>query len=259
MSVAPSPSDIFERAVDEGERRLDQSLVELVATSFIAGFTVVFGMVALGIVEGLVEPVSAELAPIAGALAFAPGVVFLIVGRSELFNENFFDPVAKAVEADSWMLRPLVRLWVVTFVLNLVGGGVMVGVFSIEGALSPATAEALRHTATDIAGKAPLAAFADAVAGGALVSLLSYLLLAVDSVGSRIPLAYVVGFLLALGSFEHVIVSVLHLLLGLAFDAQFGVWAVATTTVVVTAGNFVGGLGLVGLTHIAQAMGAEEG
>ena len=33
----------------EGERRLDQSLLELVATSFIAGFTIVFGMAALSL------------------------------------------------------------------------------------------------------------------------------------------------------------------------------------------------------------------
>lgn len=42
MSV-PSPAEIFDRAAEEGERRLDQSRLELAATSFIAGFTIVFG------------------------------------------------------------------------------------------------------------------------------------------------------------------------------------------------------------------------
>ena len=36
MSVAPAPNEIFRRAVKEGERRLDQSLLELVSTGFIA-------------------------------------------------------------------------------------------------------------------------------------------------------------------------------------------------------------------------------
>ena len=53
--VSPkTQSESFERAVEEGDRRLDRSSLELVSTSFIAGFTVLFGVVALGIVEALV-------------------------------------------------------------------------------------------------------------------------------------------------------------------------------------------------------------
>ena len=61
-----------------------------------------------------------------------------------------------------------------------------------------------------------MAASARAVAAGTLLTLLSYLLHAVDSVGARMVLAHLVGFFLALGPFDHVIVSGLHLL--------FGVW-----------------------------------
>lgn len=81
VAVAPSPSEIFDRAVEEGERRLDQSLLELVATSFIAGFTIVFGFAALGIVHALVKPEFGEVATIAGALAFGVGVVFCVTHR----------------------------------------------------------------------------------------------------------------------------------------------------------------------------------
>ena len=51
MPVGPPPAEIFQRAVEEGQRRLDQSTLELVSTSFIAGFTIVFGIAALGAVE----------------------------------------------------------------------------------------------------------------------------------------------------------------------------------------------------------------
>jgi len=56
--------------------------------------------------------------------------------------------------------------------------------------------------------------FASAIIGGALVSLLSYLLEAVNSVRSRITIAYIVGFLLALGPFDHVIVTAIHVFSG---------------------------------------------
>lgn len=98
VSIALNPSEIFHRAVEESERRLDQSTLEIVSTSFIAGFTIIFALVALGIVHSLVQPRFSDVAKITGALAFAISIVFLVISRAELFNENFFDLAAKAVD-----------------------------------------------------------------------------------------------------------------------------------------------------------------
>lgn len=255
MPVAPAPPEIFRRAVEEGERRLDQSVVELASTSFIAGFTIVFGIVGQGIVHAAVEPQFGAVAKVAGALAFGPGLVFLVVGRAELFNENFFDPTAALVERrDPGLLRSLLRLWVLTFAFNAAGGVLLVLVMSVDGTLPPGTAESLSTTAEEIAHRDPAPRFASAIAGGTLVSLLSFLLVAVDSAGSRIVLAYAVGVLLALGPFDHVIVTGLHVLFGILSGAPVGYGTLVPVTVVATAGNLVGGVGLVTTTHVAQAM-----
>ncbi|MFC6757189.1 formate/nitrite transporter family protein [Halomicroarcula sp. GCM10025894] len=138
MPAAPAPDEIFDRAVEAGQRRLDQSLLELVSTSFIAGFTIVFGLVALGIVESRLESVGHGVAALGGALAFGVGVTFLVAGRTELFNENFSDPVAAAVDSgDPTAVWALCRLWVVTLLGNLVGGGLFSLVFAVEGACHP--------------------------------------------------------------------------------------------------------------------------
>lgn len=259
MAVSPNPSKIFHRAVEEGERRLDQSLLELVSTGFIAGFTVVFGIAALGITHALVEPHLGEAAKIAGALAFAPGLVFLIVGRSELFSENFFDPAATVFERrEAGVLYRLLRLWGITFVLNLVGGALFSLVISVDGVLPKGVGSALGEIAEGLAARGPWAGFMSAVVGGALVALLSFLLQAVDSVGSRIIVAYIVGFLLALGPFDHVIVTGLHVFIGILYDAPVGFGALAEIIAVATVGNLVGGVGLVTLSHVAQAEGARE-
>jgi formate/nitrite transporter FocA (FNT family) len=259
MSAPPDPSEIFHRAVDEGERRLDQSLLELASTSFIAGFTVVFGIVALGIVEGALVSQFGAAAMVGGSLAFGVGLVFLVVGRAELFNENFFDPVATAVErSDSWLVGPLVRLWVVTFAFNLVGGGLLVAVLSVEGAIPPSAEHVLVRTSEEIVHRAPSAAFVKAITGGALVAVLSFMLAAADGVGSRIWLTYSVGVLLTLGPFDHVIVTMLHILFGALLGTEIGLGGLAETTAIVTAGNLVGGLGLVTLSHVAQVKGARE-
>lgn len=259
MSVAPSPSEIFHRSAEEGERRLDQSLLELVSTAFIAGFTIVFGIVALGIVHAAVEPVAAPLAGVAGALAFAPGVVFLIVGRAELFTENFFDPAAAVFRGrESQGLRRLMRLWAVTFVLNLVGGVLFALVFAVRGVLPEGAPGALAKVAEEIAARGAWAGFASAVVGGALVALLSFMLVGVNGVGGRIVMAYLVGFLLAVGPFDHVMVTVLHVFMGILFGAGVEWGTAAEIMAISTAGNLVGGVGLVTLSHIAQARGADE-
>ena len=245
--------------MDEGERRLDQSLLELVSTGFIAGFTVLFGIVALGVTHALTEPILGEAAKVAGALAFGIGLVFLIVGRSELFNENFFDPAATAFERrEPGILYRLVRLWGLTFVLNLVGGALFSLVFAVHGVLPEGTRSALSRIAEEIAARGDWATFMSAIVGGGLVAMLSFLLQAVDTVGSRIALAFSVGFLLAVGPFDHVIVTVLHLFLGILFGAQVGFGTVGEIMAITTGGNLVGGVGLVTLSHIAQAEGARE-
>ena len=259
MAVAPTPSEIFHRAADEGERRLDQSLLELVSTAFIAGFTIVFGIVALGIAHAAVEPRLGDVAKLAGALAFAPGLVFLVVGRAELFTENFFDPTATLVERRDLALTPrLLRLWGITFLLNLVGGVLLALPLAVPGVLPDTTGSALGKVAEEIAARGALAAFVSAIVGGALVALLSFLLQAVESIGGRIALAYFVGFLLAVGPFDHVIVTALHVLLGILFGAPVGYAALGEVLVISTAGNLVGGIGLVTLSHVAQAKGARE-
>ena len=258
MSTAPTPEEIYERSKQEGRRRLSMSGLDLVSTGFIAGFTIVFGVVGLGVVESLVEPVAGRaLAQLAGALAFAIGLVFLVVGRSELFTENFFDPVAAAISERGrkvWLL--VARLWVVILVLNMVGAAVLAAVFTVDGALPEGAPEALSMVAEEIAAKSGVATFARAVAAGALITLLSYLLQGVDSVLGRITVAYMVGFFVALGPFDHVVVSAAHLLLGVWFDGHVGYGDVLLNMAISTPGNLVGGVVLVTLTHAAQAKGA---
>ena len=257
MAVAPDPQEIYARAEDEGERRLGMSLLEMMSTGFIAGVTIVFGVVALGMAEELVAPAFGEgPGKLAGALAFAIGVVFLVVGRSELFTENFFDPVAKAIDERGrrvWLR--LLRLWGVVLVLNFAGGIVMALVFSVEGTLPAGAHDVLARVAEDIASKSSLATFTRGIAAGTLLTLLSYLLHAVDSVGSRIVLAYAVGFFLALGPFDHVIVSGLHLLFGVWLGGAVDYTDVGRNVVLAGAGNLVGGLLLMTLTHTAQVKG----
>ncbi len=254
MGAAPTPETIYDRAKEEGRRRLTMPLLEQSATGFIAGVTIVFGIIALGATESLIAPdLGAGVATVAGALAFGVGLVFLVVGRSELFSENFFDPVAAAIdEGGPAVWGRLLRLWATTLLLNLIGGGLLVALLVIDGALPDGTPELLVHVAEDIAAKPWYATFVRAVLAGALITLLSYMLSACDTTTARIVVAFIVGFFLALGPFDHVVVSALHLLFGIWESGTIGYRALWRNLAVATLGNIAGGLFLITLTHTAQ-------
>ncbi len=254
MAGAPSPDEIYQRAVEEGRRRLAMPPIEKITTAFIAGVTIVFGIVALGVVEALVGPALGEGPGRAvGALAFAIGLVFLIVGRTELFTENFFDPVAAAIQSSG--SRDWTRLWALwstTLAFNLVGGGLLLAVMTVDGALPSGASDVLVKLAEDIAAKSWAATLARAVLAGALITLLSYLLAASNSTTSRILVTYMVGTFLALGPFDHVVVSALHVLFGIWLGGPVTWGDLVANLGLATVGNVAGGLFLITFTHAAQ-------
>jgi formate/nitrite transporter FocA (FNT family) len=81
---------------------------------------------------------------------------------------------------------------------------------------------------------------------------MSSMLEAVDRVVARALLAYLVGFLLALGPFDHVVVSTLHVLFGVWDSDAVGYTDLFTNIGLAAAGNLAGGLLLITLTHTAQ-------
>ncbi len=259
MAAALKPAEIFERAADEGQRRLDQSLLELIATAFIAGFTIIFGMIAMGIIDALARPSLGEMAKVLAALGFGVGIVFLVIGRAELFSENFLDPMAAAFRpGEKQIAGKLARLWSLTLILNVLGGAVLIAVVSVEGTLPGGAPGALDRVAEEIAHRPWLPTLMRAIIGGALVAMLSFLVISSRESTSRVLVAYAVGVLLALGPFDHAVVSLLHIGFGLAFDAAITPAHALEVGAIAIVGNLIGGVGLVTLSHAAQAKAAER-
>src|SRR3712207_4255025 len=115
------PDEIWDDSVEEGERRLSRGAVGLSATGLVGGVDVMIGVMALTVVSGaLAVSLPEQIAHLGGSLFFGIGFVLLIVGRSELFTENFLVPVG-AVLRGRRTTKDLVRLWGITMVANLAG------------------------------------------------------------------------------------------------------------------------------------------
>jgi formate-nitrite transporter family protein len=224
----------------------------------VAGFDVVFGVIALATVAAAFTPrLGEEPAHVLGALGFGVAFIFIVVGRSELFTENFLVPVTALRRGTlSWV--KLAQLWTISPVMNIVGGTALILVVSSKGVLPEGAAPALVDIADTIGELTPWSAFLSAIAGGALITVMTWMVEGVGTVGGRIVVAWIAGVLLALGGFNHVIVVTLELIFGMRFGADVGLGDIGLNFAIAVAGNMIGGMLFVTLTRTSQAIGSGD-
>jgi formate-nitrite transporter family protein len=243
-AVAQQDSErTFDRLVDEGTQRLGRSWSGLLATGFLGGLDVGVGVLALLLLE------EATHSAMLGGLGLALGFIALTLARSELFTEDFLIPVA-AVVAKTASLASLARLWIVTTVTNLAGGWLIVG-------LVMAGFPSLRSTAVE-SGRFYIdlgitwKAFALALVGGMLITLMTHLQHSTESDAVRLVPAIVMGFLLGAGKLNHAIVASLICFAALQVGAPFGYADWLGLLAFAVLGNMIGGLALVTLMRLLQ-------
>jgi formate/nitrite transporter FocA (FNT family) len=235
--------ETFLDVIDEGRRRLSRRTWPLLATGMVGGIDVGTGVLALLLVE------SSTHNPLLAGLAFSIGFIALTLARSELFTEDFLIPVSTVIARQA-RLRMLLRLWVGTLATNLVGGWIFTW-FIIEGfpQFKPAAIEAGAFYVNLGYG---LRAFALAVLGGAVITLMTWMQHGTKSTGTRLVPAVTAGFLLAGGKLNHAIVNSLLMFAALHSHAPFGYLDWAKTAGFAAIGNIVGGVGLVTVLRVLQ-------
>jgi formate-nitrite transporter family protein len=258
--VSAQASEIYDRARAEGRRRLSRPLLELAATALVGGFDVAFGVVAFALTAGAVSgSARPEVAHLAGALAFGIGFVFVVVGRSELFTENFLVPIAGLDRNDRGSWLKLGELWSGTLLLNLVGGTTLALILTSQGVLPRASQAELGTLAERLVAHGSLAAFLSAVVAGGLMTLMTWFVEgAAESTGIRIVMSWIVGAVIALGTFNHAVVSTIELVFGMRYGAAVGVGDLFSNLGLAVGGNLVGGLLLVTFARSAQALAASS-
>jgi formate/nitrite transporter FocA (FNT family) len=240
--------EALHRSVTEGETRLSRSWPALLATGAVGGIDVSIGILALLLVERETGSV------LLGGLAFSIGFIALTLANSELFTENFLVPVT-AVAAKRARVWSVVRLWAGTIVTNLLGGWVMVGIVVLaQPDLRASAAQIGQHAAHAGFG---WTAFASAMLGGAIITLMTWMERSTDSVPAKLIAAVSCAFLLAGARLQHAIVISLEMFAALHVGADFGYlhWLAAFGFDAV--GNIVGGLGLVTVLRLVQ-VGSES-
>jgi len=236
-SGGESPAEeAFERLVEEGDERLSRAWLPLIATGLLGGVDVGTGVLAYFLVQHYTHNT------LSAGLAFSVGFVALLLARSELFTENFLVPVV-AVAAGHRGMWSLLRLWALTFGMNLVGGWVITWLI-VTGRPD------LKETAVEVSAHYfelgfTLHSFVLAVLAGTVITLMTRMQHATDNLGVQLVPAIVFGALLAGGQLFHSVLDSLFMFAGLHSGSSFGYldWLGALGWSAL--GNLVGGVGLV--------------
>jgi formate-nitrite transporter family protein len=249
---SPEPEEIYERTRREGRRRLSRPLLELAATALVGGFDVAFGVAAYALAA---SAVGGDRGRVVGAIAFGIGFVFVVVGRSELFTENFLIPIAGLDRRNRGSWLKLGELWAVALVLNVAGGLLLTVVLTSHGVLRRGADLPLLMLARHITDYTTLTAFLSAVIAGALMTLMTWFVEgAADSMGVRIVMAWLVGALIVLGGFNHAVVSTIELIFGMRYGGDISFGQLFGNLGLSVAGNMIGGLLLVTFVRTVQAV-----
>jgi formate/nitrite transporter FocA (FNT family) len=253
------PGEIWDLSVEEGERRLARSPTGLLATGLVGGIDMMLGILALAVTTGALTLVMPEeTAHLLGSLTFGIGLVFLLVGRSELFTENFMVPVSAAIRGQGHALK-LFRLWTGTLIGNLVGLLLIAWILTRAGLVPPETLDAAGSLAETFAARSAGSALLSAILAGTIMTLMTWLAHAASSDTARLGIALLVGFLLAAPSLNHAVVGVGEMAFGILANTGDATWEdLAQNFPIAVAGNLIGGLALVTIARAVQVQGEPE-
>jgi formate/nitrite transporter FocA (FNT family) len=147
-----------------------------------------------------------------------------------------------------------------TLVMNLAGGAVLAVILTSHDVLLHGASEEVTRLANHVDDYPTLTSFLSAIAAGALMTLMTWFVEgAADSMGLRVVMAWLVGALIVLGSFNHAIVSTVELVFAMRYGGPIPWSGLFRNLGLSVGGNLVGGLALVTFARSAQALGLNRG
>jgi formate-nitrite transporter family protein len=248
------PSQLAERAAEVGTERLQRGIGEALITALIGGVEVSLGAMASMAVVGAAlraNPAIGLYGALAlGGLVFPIGFLFVIIGRSELFTENFLIPVAGVARREQRLLY-LVRLWGLSWIGNLLACAAIALLLSVPETIGQPLLTGYRDYAAYKLSMSPVGVFTSGILAGTVMTVLTWILLAMKESIAKIAAIFAAGYVLFAANLSHSIVGAAIIFVGFHL-AHRSVADVILWVLVASLGNLVGGVGFVTLFRYAQ-------
>jgi formate/nitrite transporter FocA (FNT family) len=184
---------------------------------------------------------------------YAVGFIFVVIGRSELFTEQTTLAVLPVLRGRA-TIGSLLRLWVIVYVANLIGGAVCATLVTWIGpnlgVIEPHAFGTIAHRLTDHTG---MTIFLGAVLAGWLMGLLSWLVAAGRDTISQLVLVWLITFCIGFAYLPHVVLGSVEVLAGALAKQSIGMADVGRFLLSATLGNIVGGSVFVALIKYSHA------
>lgn len=233
----------------EGEHELKRGVAALGWSSFAAGMSMGFSLLARGLLH-------AHLGDFPGRFllenfGYCFGYLVVILARQQLFTENTMTAVLPLMtEPSLGKLGSLLRMWGIVLVGNLIGAALFAyGVLHLQQFDSD-TQAAFTDIGKELMKNTPLQMFTKGILAGWLIATLVWLLPSVEK--AKIAIIVIVTYLIAIGGFTHIIVGTVEsLYLVFAGDIRFADYALGFALPTL-AGNIVGGSFIFALISHAQ-------
>jgi formate/nitrite transporter FocA (FNT family) len=246
-----SASEIHENILEEAGEELDRPVLELSYSGFASGLSIGFSFLATALLTSRMAP---ENHPIAAALVYPLGFIYVVLARHQLFTENTLEPVIPLLEErNAKTLRKVLRLWGIVLPANLIGAALFSFFVAHANTLDPSLHKPLLDTATEVTKGGFGLVFYRAIWAGWLVALMAWLLASTRETLAQIALIWVTTAPIAGFGFKHSIAG--------AVEAFYRVWVgdaafwdmMRSFEIPALLGNIVGGVVLVALVNHGQA------
>ncbi len=235
------PLYVFEKTVDEGKKRLSRSSLELLFSGIIGGISVTLGALASSAASGAIA--DKQIALIVFSVILPLGFFILKLTNTDLFTANFLVPITPILEK-SGKFSNLLRLWTITYIGNFIGVAIILALIAVGG-IDSIGFYAKGHflELADYKMHRPIIeTFISAIFAGMLITLMTWLVLAVKDRVAKLIAIWITIFMIGIGSFTHVVLSSAEVFIGALAGAQFNVskWIVQLG-IPGTLGNIAGG------------------
>ncbi len=252
---------VFTTAMEKGKKRLMRPWLEMLMSGIIGAIHVTFGAIAMAAAAGAVGwKTNHSLGALVGAVFFPIGFIMLKLSQSELFTENFLVPVIPVIDGKE-PVKLLIKLWSLTLLGNLMGAVLFYLLVSAggKGALGKLPGDYLLYLTQHKLSRTFVETFISAILAGAIITTMTWLVLATKSDVAKLIAVWSCIFVMAAGSFTHVVVSTSEVLLGKIYGAHvhLSLWF-NKLFLPAASGNLIGGMFLIAFLHYLQVLHARK-
>jgi formate-nitrite transporter family protein len=233
----------------EGDGELRRPVSALAWSSWVAGLSMGFSMLAEGLLQAHLP--NTPWRPIITKFGYTVGFLMVILGRQQLFTENTLTAIIPLfARRDLKTLWKVIRLWIVVLTGNIAGALAFAATVSHSNIVPPQVHAAFTEIGfTAITGSFGTI-FIKAVFAGWLIAAMVWMMPVAES---GIAIVIVMTYLVGLGEFQHVIVVSIEVLFLVTSGAIQ--WTAYLACLVPTLmGNIVGGVLLVAFFNHAQVV-----